>query len=48
LIGADPFCGAHRSAKILRANAPIHARQMIGTGQHVGERGEHCGFQFGR
>jgi hypothetical protein len=32
LVGVDPFCGAHRSTKILRANAPIHAREMIGTG----------------
>ena len=48
LVGANPFCGARRSAKILRADASIHASQMVGAGQHVGERDEHCGFQFGR
>jgi hypothetical protein len=48
LIVAGAFCGTHRSTKILGANAPVHARHMVGTGQHVGERGEHCGFHFGR
>jgi len=48
VILADVFCRARRCAEILGADAPVHARHMVGAGQHVGERSEHCGFGFGR
>jgi hypothetical protein len=39
---------AHRRAGVLGADAPVHARRMIGASQQVAELVEDCGFCFVR
>ncbi len=47
VVVADAFCGAHCGAKVLGADAPVHARHMVGAGQHARKCREHRGFHFG-
>ncbi len=48
VVVANAFGGARRGAKILGADAPVHARHMVGTGQHARKCREHGRFHFGR
>ena len=47
-VAAEALGCAHRRAKVLGADAPVHARRMIGAGQHVAELVEGSGFCFSR
>ena len=48
LSGTKPLGSAHRRAKVLGADPPVHAHGVVSGGQLVGKSVDHAGFQLGR